>query len=119
MQFKKAPQSLINGTCLQGYIHTSYRDLVECFGEPHCDGDGYKVDAEWMLRFEDGTVATIYNWKDGKNYCGFEGLDVEDITDWHVGGNSPKAVTRVEEAVNEYLVRVCYKEPKEIPYFGA
>lgn len=119
MKFKKAPQSLINGTCLQGYINTSYRDLVECFGEPHCDGDGYKVDAEWMLRFEDGTVATIYNWKNGRNYCDEDGMDVEDITDWHIGGNNPKAVTRVEDAVNEYLVQVCYKEPKEIPYFGA
>ena len=109
MQFKKAPQSLINGTCLQGYINTSYRDLVECFGEPHCDGDGYKVDAEWMLRFEDGTVATIYNWKDGKNYCGEDGLAVEDITEWHIGGyRGTDAQGRVEECMNAYLARACY-----------
>ena len=109
----------INMTSLQGYINTSYDDLVRCFGEPTSDGDAYKVDAEWELTFEDGTVATIYNWKNGRNYCGMDGMDVEDITDWHVGGRNSRAVAHVEAAMREYLDRTCYKEPKEIPYFGA
>jgi hypothetical protein len=88
----------LNGTCLQGYVDANYADLCEKFGEP-TDSDGYKVDAEWLIEFADGTVATIYNYKDGKNYCGEEGLDVEDITDWHIGGKSKNALWLVEAAL--------------------
>lgn len=85
-----------NGTCLQGCIDISYGDITEVLGG-HQEGDGDKVDAEWILEFEDGTVATIYNWKDGKNYLGAEGLDVEEIRDWHIGGKSKDVVAYVYE----------------------
>ncbi|CAB4133861.1 hypothetical protein UFOVP263_27 [uncultured Caudovirales phage] len=87
----------INGTSLQGYIQANYYDLVELFGEPN-SGDEYKIDAEWDILFEDGTVATIYNWKDGKNYCGSDGFPVDDITDWHIGGFNKEAVIHVIDA---------------------
>jgi hypothetical protein len=86
---------VINGTCLQGYVSADYSALCERFGEP-TNGDGYKVDAEWLVQFEDGTVATIYNYKDGKNYNGADGLEVKDITDWHIGGITKRAVVLVE-----------------------
>ena len=85
-----------SGTCLQGYIDANYADLCEKLGA-HSNGDEYKVDAEWVLRFSDGTIATIYNYKDGKNYCGEDGLDVDDITEWHVGGRSKRAVELVQK----------------------
>ena len=72
-----------SGTCLQGYINTHYYDLIETFGEP-TESDGYKVDAEWIIEFEDGTVGTVYNWKNGLNYCGVDGTPVEYNTEWHV-----------------------------------
>jgi hypothetical protein len=98
----------VNMTSLQGYIQTSYADLVGCFGEPTCDGDGYKVDAEWIVTFADGVVATIYNYKTGRNYCGEEGQDVEDITQWHIGGHpGTDAEGRVEEVMSAYLDCVC------------
>lgn len=100
-----------NMTSLQGYIKTSYADLVGCFGQPTCDGDGYKVDAEWVVTFADGVVATIYNWKDGPNYCGAEGTPVEHITEWHIGGhNGTGAESRVKEVMNDYLNRTCYTQ---------
>lgn len=99
-----------NFTSLQGYINTNYATLVGCFGEPTCDGDGYKVDAEWIITFADGVVATIYNWKNGKNYCGEEGYEVEDITDWHIGGHGgTRAVERVKEVLRAYLNSICYQ----------
>jgi len=83
-------------TSLQGYVDTTYKKLVDAFGEP-TGNDGYKTDAEWDLVFEDGTVASIYNYKDGKNYNGDDGVDVENITDWHIGGYNKLAVERVTE----------------------
>lgn len=87
-----------SGTSLMGYVKVAYDDLVEEFGEPNSIGDGYKVDAEWILAIDD-TIVTIYNYKTGKNYNGEDGDDVEDITDWHVGGYTETAVDLVREAL--------------------
>ena len=77
-----------SGTCLQGYVSVSYAKLVELFGLPHSHGDGYKVDAQWCFELSSGNIVTIYNYKDGKNYNGMSGLAVDEITEWHIGGNT-------------------------------
>ena len=89
----------VGGTFLQGYIKASYEQLVKTFGEPHDpDGDNYKTDVEWAFEFADGTIATLYNWKNGKNYLGeAECLELNDIYEWHVGGFSEKAVAKLLE----------------------
>lgn len=88
----------ISGTCLQGEVDVSYRTLERIFGEP-CEGDQYKTDANWYIKFEDGTIASIYNYKDGKNYNGAEGAPTNKIRDWHIGGNDKKAVENVIAAI--------------------
>jgi hypothetical protein len=100
MKFTTHNEAVIetSGTHLQGYIQANYADLIKVFGIPMV-WDDYKSDAEWQVCFEDGTRATIYNYKNGKNYCGIDGLDVQDITEWHIGGFDKKAVERVLEAV--------------------
>ena len=99
MNFTEATNDEIGGTCLQGVIDIPYHALVKMFGEPHSQGDGYKTDAEWCIKFEDGTVATIYNYKDGKNYEGDEGLETEDIDEWHIGGHDRKVLELVMEVI--------------------
>lgn len=84
-----------NFTSLQGYVDAGYKELVDLFGNP-TSGDAYKVDAQWVLQFEDNKVATIYNYKSGKNYNGDEGLPTEQIRDWHIGGHSKDMVDRVQ-----------------------
>jgi hypothetical protein len=84
----------LNGTSLIGYIDIEYDKLVSLLGEPTI-GDEYKVDAQWNIEFEDGLIANIYNWRDGKNYNGDEGLDVTEITDWHIGGHKKDVVDRI------------------------
>jgi hypothetical protein len=87
--------SLITGTSLIGCVNVSYATLVELFGDPFTgdDVDGYKTDAEWHINIESGEdgdigFVSIYNYKDGKNYLGADGLNVSDITDWHIGGRA-------------------------------
>lgn len=75
----------VNMTSLQGYTEAYYHQLVEVFGEP--EGSGDKTTAEWCLQFEDGTVATIYDWKEYETPTG--------LYRWHIGGHSQKAVDRV------------------------
>jgi len=85
-----------NGTSLQGYINATYKELVAVFGKP-TDGDGYKVDAQWLIEFDNGTLATIYNYKDGINYNGRSGTPKTQITEWHVGGFDKNAPLLVNE----------------------
>lgn len=86
-------------TWLQGHVDTSYAHLVEVFGEPE-EGDDYKTDAEWTLMTPAG-IATVYNYKDGKNYNGSAGTPTEKITDWHIGGQVSEVVNYVKEALRE------------------
>ena len=91
--------TMTGGTHLQGYVKATYEQLLKTFGEPHDpNGDNYKTDVEWAFEFADGTIATLYNWKNGKNYLGeAEGLELNDIYEWHVGGFSEKAVAKLLE----------------------
>ena len=84
-----------NGTHLQGYIHdTCYSRLCSLFGESQ-SWDGYKTDWEWNIEFEDGTVATIYNWKNGPNY-GATGVTPTMVKQWNVGGHNSEALENIK-----------------------
>jgi hypothetical protein len=94
-----------NMSHLQGYITADYEELVDAFGSPMRYGfDDYKVDAEWHIAFEDGTVASIYNWKNGRNYMGTQGMDVQDIRHWNVGGYSKIALIHLSNVLNKILI---------------
>jgi hypothetical protein len=83
-----------NGTWLQGYTDATRRELEATFGEPF-DGDGYKTTTEWAIRFDDGTIATIYDWK--RYEMGAPAMD--ERIEWNIGGREPIAVERVEDAL--------------------
>ena len=81
----------VNMTSLQGYMPARYEDLVAVFGEP--EGGGDKTTVEWCLAFEDGSVATIYDWKEYETPMG--------LYHWHIGGMSKLAVARVQQAFRQ------------------
>ena len=89
------PSISTNGTCLQGVLNTSYGEILEKFGLPTIS-DQYKVDALWCIEFSDGIIATIYNYKDGICYLGEDGLPVDNIRDWQVGGYDPRALAYIQ-----------------------
>lgn len=84
----------INFTSYKGYVMTTYQELCDIFGPPD-DGpndlDADKVTCCWRLKFADGTVASIYDWKTGATPFG--------EYDWHIGGHNIKAVNRVKKTM--------------------
>ena len=95
----------LNGSSLMGKAIGSYHELVELFGEPVVETDEYKTDAEWIIRL-DGILLTIYNYKDGKNYLGADGLNVSQITDWHIGAKNQQAVWLLDEYFEQEGARI-------------
>ena len=66
---KEIYQSLTNGTSNQGHIIIDYSKIVKVFGPENFNADDSldnKVQAEWLILTPAG-VATIYNYKTGKN----------------------------------------------------
>jgi hypothetical protein len=90
------------GTWLQGHIVTTRASLTEVFGEPTRYDEGDKVTVEWGLQFEDGTIATVYDWKRYE-----EGTPelYEEIT-YNIGGLTVEAVARVKEALEGTLAKI-------------
>ena len=106
---KESLEDAVNGASLVGEVKATYAELRSLFGKP-LEWECGKVDAQWIVEFSDGTIATIYNWKDGVAYLGEAGLPVKKITDWHIGGLSPAAHTMVQIALD--LSRESRDEPK-------
>ena len=86
IQFENVRTVSTSGSCLQGYIETTYDELVDVFGEPtKLKGD--KVNVEWTIQFSDGTVATIYDWKQPETPM--------EYYPWHIGGFTHRAAKLV------------------------
>jgi hypothetical protein len=87
------------GTSLTGYITTTRAELENVFGKPSHESfpSPYeKVTAEWGIKFDNGVVATIYDWK--RYELGTPSFN--EVYEWHVGGNAPEATSLVKEALS-------------------
>lgn len=87
MKLTDEVMKLRNGTSLQGYVKTEYDHLVGLFGEPYINPDNHKTDVEWVVSTPHGS-ATIYNYKNGRSYMGENGLTLEVMDEWHIGGKN-------------------------------
>ena len=85
----------IHMTHLQGSIVATRREIEAVFGAPTVEGEFDKTTTEWRLQFDDGTVATIYDWK--RYDLGAPAMD-ERIT-WNIGGHAAQAYFRVADAM--------------------
>ena len=95
--FKKVPSSKANGTSYKGEVETYYHKLLEVFGKPTVTSTNVwdKVTCEWVIQFEDGLIATVYDWKVGETPM--------DLYDWHIGGTSSEVVKRIIDLVGQVL----------------
>ena len=90
------------GTSLQGYIVTSREDLMKAFGAPLDYPLGDKVTTEWTIQFDNGEVATIYDWKRYE-----EGRpEFNELFQWNIGGHSRDVVSLVNDAVHRSQTNV-------------
>ena len=90
-----------NMTGLKGEFPITYAELVEIFGAPDVgpNADLDKSSCEWALQFEDGTIATIYDWRCGR-------WTPMGEYEWHIGGHTAEAVTRVHECIIQHRDRL-------------
>lgn len=97
---KKTKKSL-NGTSFYGKtITTTLEKLVKVLGES--DGIGEvadKVQYSWELELEDGTIFTLYDWKE------YYTFDSATPIEWHIGGfdaiDTMKAYTALSAALEK------------------
>ena len=82
-----------DGCGLQGYIETTYQDIVRVFGEPSFGPNDLvdKVTCQWDLMFNDGTSGYIYDYKEYVQ-------TPLGVYNWHIGRASKKIVSRVNQA---------------------
>ena len=85
MKIKSVNDKGVNaiGTSYQGTIDATKNELMLVLGQPierykDLDRDG-KVCFEWIIKLDNGNVATVYDWK--LEYV------IDDITEyqWHIG----------------------------------
>lgn len=97
--------ALVHLSSKKGEIRAKFNKLVSVFGQPTEQSYefGEKVDCEWVIEFEDGMVATIYNWKNGKSYLGDDGLEIAEINHWMVGGHQNSVIDRVNNLLTAEL----------------
>jgi hypothetical protein len=101
---KKTNKSM-NGTSFHGAtITATLADLKIILGEPSNTGDSNdKVQNEWDLELEDGTVFTVYDWKEYRNYGD------KDTIEWHIGGNCEKDTFVAQDTLVEALATMNVK----------
>lgn len=95
----KATNKSVDGTSFHGAtISASLAELQNLLGATHCEGTtNDKVQNEWELELEDGTVFTLYDWKEYRHYA-----DTETI-EWHIGGMNQKDTFVAQDALVEAL----------------
>ena len=109
MNYSKGSWQDVNGTSLVGTITTTRRTIEHNLGiepnvydldDPTSDG---KVSTEWIVRFDDGLVATIYDWKRYE----MGAPDLDEVYEWHVGGTGGNgyALRRLESLVSHFRDR--------------
>ena len=91
----------VSGTSANGFVRTTYEQLVNTFGEPMYgpsdESDDEKISCEWVITFGDKnrTVATIYDWKT------YDGTPMHEY-EWHVGGMHGSRATDFVEAALKF-----------------
>lgn len=87
------------GTSFHGQtVYASVDDLTKVCGEPYRGEIEDKVQYEWTMQTSDGTLFTIYDWKEYRHYW------KNELIEWHIGAttglNAIKGMKELQEALS-------------------
>lgn len=80
-------------------IETTVEKLTNLLGEPTWNNNtGFgKVNVEWNCELEDGSVFTIYDWKNYRPISNTEEIE------FHIGGSTPTVTLRAQTELEDSL----------------
>ena len=98
-KFKQTTQSPIGTSFHDTVINASVNDLTKVLGEPQYDTNHGtdKINFEWMMELNDGSVFTVYDYKE------YRVLDKREIIEWHIGGLNGLVTERAKGFIKEAL----------------
>ena len=98
-KFKQTTQSPIGTSFHDTIINASVNDLTKVLGEPQYDANHGtdKINFEWMMELNDGSVFTVNDYKE------YRVLDKREIIGWHVGGLNGLVTERAKGFIKEAL----------------
>ena len=78
-------------------IVTTVNKLIDVIGKPQIeDNDGSdKVNVEWICELSDGTVFTIYDWKE------YRPLEYDEEIEFHIGAKNGELSKRAADALDK------------------
>ena len=101
----KRTDKISNGTSFHDHTFTAtVDDLRNVLGQPQFESnDGEdKNNFDWVMETQDGTVFTVYDWKE------YRRLAEDEVIEWHIGGRSgadtEKAFLEIREALMAYTL---------------
>jgi hypothetical protein len=76
-------------------IITTVNQLIDAIGKPQIeDNDGLdKVNVEWICELSDGSVFTIYDWKE------YISIDYDEEIEFHIGAKDKETSQRAADAL--------------------
>jgi len=83
-------------------INTTVNKLIKAIGKPYMHknlGDD-KINFEWRMELEDGTVFTVYDYKE------YRKLDLDELIEFHIGGFDVQATEKALWNIQWALKRV-------------
>jgi len=94
-------RNLIAGTSFFGTTFPASVDqLVEALGAPTFEGnDGEdKTNFEWNMELEDGTIFSVYDWKE------YRSISLDEVIDWHIGGRNESDTDKALEELSKLII---------------
>ena len=91
----------IAGTSFFGTTFPASVDqLVEALGAPTFEGNGgeVKTNFEWNMELEDGTVFSVYDWKE------YRSISLDEVIDWHIGGKNGDSTVKALEQLSKLII---------------
>jgi hypothetical protein len=96
---KQTTNSTIGTSFHDTVITTTVNKLIKAIGKPymHNNNGSDKINFEWKMELEDGTLFTVYDYKE------YRKLDLDELIEFHIGGydvqSTEKALWNIQWAL--------------------